>query len=60
MVGRLYFNDHHHGKVEIPKAKDKRDENDMKRDSLNAKVMNALVYTLSYDKLNRVCSKKAK
>lgn len=52
---RVLSTHYHHEGAQVPKLKDRCDEHEMKRDSLNAKAMN-LVCALSSDELNRVCN----
>lgn len=47
------FTHHHNWRVQIPKSEDRW--NEIKRDSLNAEAMNALVCALSSKEFNRVC-----
>lgn len=41
--------------IQVFKLEENYEENKMKKDSLNAKAINALVYVLSFDELNIVC-----
>lgn len=56
MVGKCNIHTNHHNwRRRTPKPEDKWDENEMKRQYLNANAMNKLVCALSSDEYNRVC-----
>lgn len=43
-------------RAKISKREEKWDETEMKRNSLNDKAMNALVYALKFDEFNQICN----
>lgn len=42
--------------IQVPKMEENLDKNKMKKDSLNAKAMNALLCALNFSELNKVCN----